>query len=64
MLDRQQLESLLSKRFPGSTPQQIAAAVNAIMAMIRPNGNPAESDSPLQNARGRWTASHLPLPRT
>jgi hypothetical protein len=64
MLDRQQLEALLSKRFPGSTPQQIAAAVNAIMAMIRPVGNSAEGDSPLQNVRGRWTASSLPLPRT
>ena len=64
MLDRQQLEALLSKRFPGSTPQQIAAAVNAIMAMLRTNGNPADGDTPLQNMRGRWSASGLPSPRT
>jgi len=64
MLDRQQLEAVLAKRFPGSTQEQIAAAVNAIMAMIRPAGNPADADSPLQNVRGRWAASSLPLPRT
>jgi hypothetical protein len=61
MLDRQQLEALLSKRFPGSTPQQIAAAVNAIMAMIRTNGNPATIDSARQSVRGNWTASSLPV---
>ena len=64
MLDRQQLEALLARRFPGSTPQQIAAAVNAIMAMIRANGNPADADSPLQNVPGHWSASSLPSPRT
>jgi hypothetical protein len=64
MLDRQQLEALLAKRFPGSTQEQIAAAANAIMAMTRGAGNPADDDSPLQNTRARWTASGLPLPRT
>jgi hypothetical protein len=63
MLDRQQLEALLSKRFPGATQQQIAAAVNAIMAMLRADGNPADADSPLQRTRAQWTASSLPLPR-
>ncbi len=33
MLDRQKLETLLAKRFPGSTPGQIAAAANAIMGL-------------------------------
>jgi hypothetical protein len=40
MLDRQQLEALLANRFQGATPEQIAAAANAIMAMARA-GNPA-----------------------
>jgi hypothetical protein len=50
MLDRQQLEALLAKRFPGSSPDQIAAAANAIMAMIRTAGNPVDAGSPVQNA--------------
>ena len=33
MLDRQKLEALLSKRFPGSKYDQIAAAANAIMGL-------------------------------
>ncbi len=33
MIDRQKLEILLSRRFPGSTRDQIAAAANAIMGM-------------------------------
>jgi hypothetical protein len=33
MLDRQKLEALLSKRFPGSKYEQIAAAANAIMGL-------------------------------
>lgn len=40
-MDRQQLEALLANRFPGTTQEQIAAAANAIMAMIRAAGNPA-----------------------
>ena len=35
MVDRQQLEALLANRFPGATPAQIAAAANAIIAMVR-----------------------------
>jgi hypothetical protein len=41
VLDRQQLEVLLANRFPGATPAQIAAAANAIMAMIHDAGKPA-----------------------
>jgi hypothetical protein len=63
MLDRQKLEALLANRFPGARPEQIAAAANAIMAMNRDVGNPADSDAPLQNLRGRWTASTLPVQR-
>jgi hypothetical protein len=33
MFDRQELETLLCRRFPGSTRDQIAAAANAIMGM-------------------------------
>jgi len=33
MIDRQKLETLLSRRFPGSTRDQIAAAANAIMGL-------------------------------
>ena len=33
MLDRQTLETILSRRFPGATPPQIAAAANAIMGL-------------------------------
>jgi hypothetical protein len=31
MLDRQKIETVLSRRFPGATTEQIAAAANAIM---------------------------------
>jgi hypothetical protein len=33
MIDRQKLETLLSRRFPGSPCDQIAIAANAIMGM-------------------------------
>jgi hypothetical protein len=33
MLDRQKLEILLSRRFPGASRDQIAAASNAIMGL-------------------------------
>lgn len=35
MIDRQQLESILHRRFPGAALDQIAAAANAIMGMDR-----------------------------
>jgi hypothetical protein len=62
MLDRQQLESLLSNRFPGASAEQIAAAANAIMAMIRAAGISADEANPAQKSRGRRAASPLPLP--
>ena len=49
VLDRQQLEAILSHRFPGAALAQIAAAANAIMALAsaavgdgapRPDGPP------------------------
>jgi hypothetical protein len=33
MIDRQKLETILSRRFPGGTHFQIAAAANAIMGL-------------------------------
>ena len=33
MLDRQKIEAILSRRFPGATRSQVAAAANAIMGM-------------------------------
>ena len=33
MVDRQKLEALLTRRFPGAKPSQIAAAANAIMGL-------------------------------
>src|SRR4029079_11181784 len=33
MLDRQKVEAILGRRFPGSTPDTIAAAANAIMGL-------------------------------
>jgi len=35
MIDRQQLESILGRRFPGAPLDQIAAAANAIMGLDR-----------------------------
>jgi hypothetical protein len=33
MLDRQKLETILSRRFPGASSDQIASAANAIMGL-------------------------------
>jgi len=33
MVDRQKLETLLARRFPGATSHQIASAANAIMGL-------------------------------
>ena len=33
MLDRQKLETILMRRFPGATSTQVAAATNAIMGL-------------------------------
>ena len=33
MLDRQKLETILLRRFPGATREQIAASANAIMGL-------------------------------
>ena len=33
MLDRQKIESILRRRFPGATLAQVAAAANAIMGL-------------------------------
>jgi hypothetical protein len=33
MLDRQMIETILMRRFPGSSPSQVAAAANGIMSL-------------------------------
>jgi len=45
MLDRQKIESVLTRRFPGAKPTDVAAATNAIMGLDDeweevPDGNP------------------------
>jgi hypothetical protein len=34
VIDRQQLEAILQRRFPGSSLEQIAAATNAILGVL------------------------------
>ena len=63
MIDRQQLEALLTNRFPGTTEEQIAAAANAIMAMVHAAGNPAPQAVPAQKKAVDATASGLPFRR-
>jgi hypothetical protein len=41
MVDRQKLETILARRFPGSTREQIAAAANAIVALVE-ESDPAD----------------------
>lgn len=60
MIDRQQLEALLANRFPGTTEAQIAAAANAIMAMVTAAGKPT-GRGPAPRISGRIGAA-LPLP--
>jgi hypothetical protein len=59
-MDRQQLEALLANRFPGTTQEQIAAAANAIMAMVQAAGNPAVPRKSSQKNAGIAAASPLP----
>ena len=51
MLDRQKVEAILSRRFPGATRDQVAAAANAIMGLSK---EPEEVQRPgtLQSAPG------------
>jgi hypothetical protein len=54
MRDRQKIEALLARRFPGSSYQQIAAAVNAIMGL----GDEWE-DVPVDDELIRREADHV-----
>jgi len=58
-MDRQQLEALLANRFPGTTQEQIAAAANAIMAMMRAAGSPAIQKTVSRKNTERAAASPL-----
>lgn len=56
MIDRQQLESILQRRFPGATLVQVAAAANAIMGLDR-----AESSGGHCGENGRACCSRAEL---
>ena len=55
MIDRQQLESILGRRFPGAPLDQIAAAANAIMGLDReaPANRPYEHGGRACDSRGQ-----------
>ena len=59
MVDRQQLEALLANRFPGATPAQIAAAANAIIAMVGSAEDRRDKDRSGFERIQRGTASRL-----
>lgn len=63
MVDRQQLEALLANRFTGASPGQVAAAANAIMAMIAAAGEPAPPRRTSGKGLRPATASGLPPSR-
>ena len=52
MLDRQVIETILMRRFPGSSPSQIAAAANGIMSLGADWEEVSESE-PLPGSGGR-----------
>jgi len=59
MVDRERLEALLVNRFPGAGREQLAAAANAIMAMIR-DGEREPADVPLRGQSRNGSANTLP----
>ena len=61
MVDRERLEALLANRFPGTSREQIAAAANAIMAMIR-DAEREPTEAPVRRQRRNGAASALPRP--
>lgn len=46
MLDRQKVESILGRRFPGAPKDQVAAAANAIMGLTEEWEEVLHDDSP------------------
>lgn len=62
MIDRERLEALLANRFPGAARDQIAAAANAIMAMIC-EAERTVAETRTRRRRTEWrAASSLPQP--
>ena len=60
MLDRQKVEAILTRRFPGATDQQVAAAANAIMGLsIAPSDAevPDDADGNLAASAGSGIAA-------
>jgi hypothetical protein len=56
MLDRQKIETLLARRFPGASTPQIAAAANAIMGLSDEWEEVTAADSELRILRRRRVA--------
>ena len=56
MLDRQKVEAILTRRFPGATDQQVAAAANAIMGLSITRSDVKESDEGDGNLAAAATA--------
>ena len=56
MRDRQKIETLLARRFPGSTPGQIAAAANAIMGLDESSDKPSHGQFSDVDAKGPTAA--------
>jgi hypothetical protein len=61
MIDRQRLEALLANRFPGAARDQIAAAANAIMAMIR-DAEPTNREPRARPREPRSSSCSQPMP--
>jgi hypothetical protein len=53
MLDRHQVEAILTRRFPGATSEQVAAAVNAIMGLVKAYETGVEFDRE-RHGDSRW----------
>ena len=65
MLDRQKVEAILTRRFPGATDQQVAAAANAIMGLsIAPSDaeGPDEGDEHSTASTGGGLAARRAAP--
>ena len=55
MLDRQKVEAILTRRFPGASAVQIAAAANAIMGLKEEWEEVGDGD--IRTGIGPWTQS-------
>jgi hypothetical protein len=58
MIDRQQLEAILGRRFPGAPLAQIAAAANAIMGLDRQSPADRHCDEASCDCHGAGRRDH------